>query len=102
MKTLHLIVHKELLEQYHFLGRVSNVLQRISEIEQTCKEDIQYIPWKNEINNYEHLEQQVVPIEGYDLVMLYGGGRKYCLNETANILQRKGICVAYDLHGTTD
>ena len=96
MVTLHLIIHKELLELQNTNLSYDSILQRIKKIENSEKE-VKFIPWYEYADN---LNQAVFISEGYDNVFLYGYSRRHCLKIISDMLIPKGIFVSYDIKGT--
>ncbi len=100
MKTLHLIVHKQLLENQNYDGRFNDVLNRIAEIEKNQNLKVKQIPY----NERDDLKIDLcIPLsKGFDRVILYGCSRFHaCLDWVAERLHSRGIPVAYDIKGTT-
>lgn len=99
-KTLHLIVHKELLKIFNKGGKNNETLQRISEVEGKSS-DVKSIPWiTGNLSCIYDLDKAPGLGNNYDLVVLYGSCRGECLRITANFLIKENIPVAYDIEGT--
>jgi len=103
MKTLHLIVHKEMIEDSNSdgLGRRNDVLNQIGEIEKNKNLDVKRIHYDEKAEDSLKIDSCIPLSKGYDLVILYGGSRFACLKWVTDELCSKGIPIAYHIKGTT-
>ena len=101
MKTLHLIVHEELLHEMPNFAD-ADMLDRIDKIKKNEK-NVAYIPWFGGDNTmtFDFAYFALPAAKGFDLVILYGISRVVCVDSTAEILQEAGIPTAYDIVGTS-
>ena len=109
MSTLHLIVHKELLEQgvedtqFSLEQRIAfqQVLDRISEVEKKEPEH-DYLAFIGTNKDSELLDKVAQEYGIYEKVILYGHGTEICLEFIRRELERVGVEVRYDDEGTID
>ena len=110
METLHLIVHKSMIEEElksdltpdEKKPKLEKVLRRIQEIE-TTEENVKYIVFDNDNpNNLDGIHHTVDICRGYSSVVLYGISTTVCLPFVERKLKEKGFIISYDQQGTID
>lgn len=108
MKTLHLIIHKSMIEDELESSSTSNekklrlqsVLQRINNIEIKANPHVKHILFDTDDSDILEGIHYVVDIcQGYSSVVLYGISTTACLPFTKNRLKAAGFKVRYDLSG---
>ena len=101
MSVLNLVVHQEFVELKRAYAH--ETLASIGKL-QECGCDVKHIPWWDDAPLESIIALKAAPAmaKGYDLVMLYGARRTFCLKEDSENLQCCGIPVAYDIQGTVD
>ena len=109
METLHLIVHKSMIEEEinssltpkDKLSKLENVLERINKLEIEEK-NVKHIK-SNMENPYDDGIHHVKEIcQGYSKVVLYGISTMACLTFTKKELEKAGHEAVYDSQGTID
>jgi hypothetical protein len=109
MPVLHLIIHKEKIEDIFDqcawkpdIDHWGSIISRIDEVEAKMRPHVKSVLPLDSPNGLSSLLGVAELAKGYDTVILYGCARGVCLSLPESKLAEAGKEVAYDIAGTSD